>query len=137
MRIFRKLSTAVLTATLAVGLGVAAPSAADAAAKPKRVLEEKTTEQVDIRASKMKGKVTEPQADGTFTPYRGKVKVQKKACGTCAWKVVKTIKTNQRGVYKTRAFAPRTGRWKWRVRVPGSRGYAAVKGRAWVLLVTR
>lgn len=138
MRTFRALSSAVLAAVLTVGVGISAPGTAGAAVKPKRILEEQATKQVDIRAFRMKGKVTEPQADGITepVPYVGKVRVQKKACGTCAWKVVKTVKTNNYGTYKTRAYAPRKGRWKWRVRIPGSRGYAATKGRAWSLFVT-
>jgi hypothetical protein len=128
MRMLRSFAIVLITAVLALGLGVTTP--ATAATKPKRTLVEQPIKEVAIRTFVMKGQVTELQADGiTELPYRGKVQFQRKDCRKCPWKTQKTVKTNKRGVYKSRVYAPRTGRWKWRVRVPGSDGFRATVGR--------
>lgn len=142
MRMLRTVLAALLTAVLGLGAFVALP--ADAASLPKRVITEEPPgdHQVTFNAFKLKGKVEEPvvvtQPDGTvvetYVPYaREKVHLQKRACKACGWKTVKKIETNDYGVYKTRIFAPREGRWKWRVKVKGSDGYATTKGKVWTL----
>jgi translation initiation factor IF-1 len=136
MRMLRTVLSALVSTVLVLGTGAALQSPADAASAPKRVITEQdpNDHQVGFSAFKLKGTVTEPLADGTFAIYaQSKVKLQKKSCGTCKWKVVKKLKTNDRGTFKTRIYAPRNGRWKWRVNVPASNGYGATKGTPWTL----
>ena len=133
MRKFRAV-LAVLVAALLVG-GVLA-TGATAGSLPKRIIDEVPpgTKQVSYNAFKLKGTVMEPQADGTLLPYANqKVKILKKACGTCKWKTVKKIKTNDAGAYKTRIYAPEKGRWKWRSKVDHSNGFGNTKGKVWTL----
>ena len=133
MRKFRAV-LAVLVAALLVG-GVLAAGAA-AGSLPKRIIDEVPpgTKQVSYNAFKLKGVVTEPQLDGTVLPYANqKVKILKKACGSCKWKTVKKVKTNDNGVFKTSIFAPEKGRWKWRSKVDHSNGYGNTKGNIWTL----
>lgn len=86
-------------------------------------------------AFRMKGSVSEVGADGIAVPYaKGKVMVQKKACGKCKWKTIKKIKTNDSGAYRTRIFASTTDTWRWRVRVKGDETHKATKGRSWALI---
>ena len=125
---------AVLIAALLVG-GVLA-TGATAGSLPKRIIDEipPSTKQVSYNAFKLKGTVLEPQVDGTTLPYANqKVKILKKKCGTCRWKVVKKVKTNDKGVFKTRIYAPEKGRWKWRSKVSRSNGYGNTKGKVWTL----
>jgi len=125
---------ALLVAVLLVG-GVLA-TGATAGSLPKRIIDEVPpgTKQVSYNAFKLKGTVMEPQADGTLLPYANqKVKILKKACGTCKWRTVKKIKTDDNGAYKTRIYAPEKGRWKWRSKVDHSDGYANTKGKVWTL----
>lgn len=135
MRIFRTVVTALVIALLGLGgLGVA-PAGAEQSL-PKRVITEDPPgeHQVSYNAFKLKGKVEEPQADGTVLPYAQRsVFIQKKACKTCAWRTTKKVKTDEVGTYKTRIFAPQQGRWKWRVKVKASSGYGTTKGTAWTL----
>ena len=132
-----KLYAALLAALMAVsGLAlVTAPTQASSeAAKPERVLTERPPgeHQIDFRSFALKGRVEEPQADGTLLPYADrKVVLQRRSCKGCAWKPVKVLKTNDRGVYISRIGAPRTGRWYWRVRIKASNGYAATTGAVW------
>ena len=138
MRMFRNIVATLLAAFLVTGLVTATSAAAGAGASslPKRIIDENRPgeNQVTYNAFKLKGTVSEPQADGvTLLPYVGKVKIMKKACGTCAWKTVKKIKTNNEGVYKTRIYAPERGRWKWRSKVEHSDGYGNTKGEVWTL----
>ena len=133
MRKFRAV-LAVLVAALLVG-GVLA-AGATAGSLPKRIIDEVPpgTKQVSYNAFKLKGTVMEPQADGTLLPYADqKVKILKKKCGTCRWKVVKKVKTNDSGVFKTRIYAPEKGRWRWRSKVSHSNGYGNTKGKVWTL----
>lgn len=52
--------------------------------------------------------------------YAGKVVyVHKKACGSCAWKKVGEVRTGTSANYRYRVYAPRSGSWYYRVRVPG------------------
>ena len=133
MRKFRAV-LAVLIAALLVG-GVLA-TGATAGSLPERIIDEVPpgTKQVSYNAFKLKGTVMEPQADGTLLPYANQqVKILKKKCGTCKWKTVKKIKTNELGVFKTRIFAPEKGRWKWRSKVDHSNGFGNTKGKVWTL----
>ncbi len=133
MRKFRAV-LAALVAALLVG-GVLA-SGATAGSLPKRIIDEVPpgTKQVSYNAFKLKGTVMEPQADGTLLPYADQqVKILKKRCGTCKWKTVKKIKTDETGAYKTKIYAPEKGRWKWRSKVDHSNGYGNTKGKVWTL----
>jgi hypothetical protein len=125
---------AALVAALLVAVALSAGAAAGSA--PKRIIEEDSPRdnQVSYNAFKLKGKVTEPQVDGTALPYANqKVKILKKKCGTCSWKTVKKVKTNDNGVFKTRIYAPERGRWRWRSKVDNSNGYGNTKGKVWTL----
>ena len=133
MRTFRTVLAALVAALLVTGVLV---TGASAGSKPKRVIEEvpPRTKQVSYNAFKLKGTVMEPQVDGTLLPYANqKVKILKKKCGSCKWKTVKKVKTNDRGVFKTRIYAPERGRWKWRSKVDHSNGFANTKGKVWTL----
>lgn len=133
MRKFRAVLAALVAALL---VSIASASGASAGSAPKRIIEEVNpdTKQVSYNAFKLKGTVSEPQADGTVLPYANqKVKILKKACGSCKWKTVKKVKTNDKGVYKTRIYAPEKGRWKWRSKVDHSNGFGNTKGEVWTL----
>jgi len=133
MRKFRAV-LAVLIAALLVG-GVLA-TGATAGSLPERIIDEVPpgTKQVSYNAFKLKGTVMEPQADGTLLPYANQqVKILKKKCGTCKWKTVKKLQTDETGAYKTRIYAPEKGRWKWRSKVDHSNGFGNTKGKVWTL----
>ena len=133
MRMFRTILAAFVAALLVAG---ALGASASAGSLPKRIIDEEPPgqHQVSYNAFKLKGTVSEPQADGTLLPYADQqVKILKKKCGTCAWKVVKKVRTNDYGVFKTRIYAPERGRWKWRSKVDHSNGYANTKGKVWTL----
>lgn len=133
MRIFRAVLAAFVAALLTTG---ALSTGATAGSLPKRVIDEAPPgdHQVSYDAFKLKGTVMEPQADGTLLPYANqKVKILKKKCGSCKWKTVKKIKTNDRGVFKTRIYAPEKGTWRWRSKVDHSNGYGNTKGKVWYL----
>ena len=140
MRMLRTVLAALVAVVLSLGLGAATLAPAGAADLPKRVIAEENPKdnQIDFNAFKLKGVVAQPLPDGTLAPYvEGVVKLQKKKCGDCKWKTVRKLKTNENGAYKTRIYAPRQGRWKWRVKVPGSDGYATTKGTTWTTLFDR
>ena len=133
MRKFRAVLAALIVALL---IGGALATGAAAGSLPKRIIDEVPpgTKQVSYNAFKLKGTVMEPQADGTLLPYaEQRVKILKKKCGTCKWKTVKKVKTNDSGVFKTRIYAPEKGRWKWRSKVDHSNGYGNTKGKVWTL----
>lgn len=148
MRVLRNVLSAVLVAILGLGMASAVPTSAQAVAKPKRVIEEEppSDHQVDFNAFKLKGTVTQVVLDPltgapvvdpatgaeVYAPYADqKVKLQKKKCKNCGWKNSKTLRTNDNGTFKTRIYAPRTGKWKWRVKVKGSDGFRTTKGKTW------
>jgi hypothetical protein len=138
MRMLRNIVAALLAAFLVTGLVATASVAVDADARslPKRIITEQDPDQhqVTYNAFRLKGKVTEPQVDGTELPYANQqVKILKKACGSCKWKTVKKIKTNENGVFKTRIYAPDKGTWRWRSKVDHSNGYGNTKGQIWYL----
>jgi hypothetical protein len=133
MRKFRVVLAALVAALLVGGVLM---TSASAGSLPKRIIDEERPgdHQVSYNAFKLKGTVMEPQADGTMLPYANqRVKILKKACGTCKWKTVKKIKTNESGIFKTRIFAPEKGRWKWRSKVDHSNGFGNTKGKVWTL----
>jgi hypothetical protein len=133
MRTLRTVLAALVAALLVAGV---LSASASAGSQPKRIIDEipPDTKQVSYNAFKLKGTVMEPQLDGTLLPYANQqVKILKKKCGTCKWKTVKKIKTNDSGVFKTRIYAPERGRWKWRSKVDHSNGYGNTKGEVWTL----
>ena len=133
MRKFRALLAALIAALLVGGV---LATGATAGSLPKRIIDEVPpgTKQVSYNAFKLKGTVSEPQLDGTLLPYANQqVKILKKKCGTCKWKTVKKVKTNDSGIFKTRIYAPEKGRWKWRSKVDHSNGYGNTKGKVWTV----
>lgn len=138
MRIIRTVIIGLLAAVLSLSAFAVAPVQADQAL-PKRTISEVPPDenQINFNTFRLNGVVTELQADGvTYLPYaEQKVQLQKKACPkkSCKWKTVKQVKTDETGKYKTKIFAPRTGRWKWRVKVKGSNGFGTTKGEIWTL----
>lgn len=136
MRMLRNVVAVLLAAFLVTGVVSVTSVGAGASSLPKRIIDELPPgeNQVTYNAFKLKGTVTEPQADGvTVLPYVGKVKIMKKACGSCRWRTVMKVRTNDSGVFKTRIFAPDKGRWKWRSKVDHSDGYSNTKGKVWTL----
>jgi len=138
MSIIRTVIAGLLAALLGMSVIASAPAQADQALPKRTITEQPPGEhQINFNTFKLKGLVQELQVDGvTFLPYaEKKVQLQKKACARkgCNWKTVKQVKTNELGKYKTKIFAPRTGRWKWRVKVKASNGYGTTKGQAWTL----
>ena len=51
------------------------------------------------------------------------VQVFKRTCPSCAWALVKKVRTDGSGRWRTRIYAPRTGYWYWKGLVPQSGGY--------------
>lgn len=136
MRMLRSVLAVLAALVLALVLGAAVSAPAGAAQVAKRVIVEEDPKdaQVTFNAFRLKGTITQPLADGTLVPYaEDVVKLQKKTCRTCTWKTVKKLETNERGTFRTRIFAPREGRWKWRVKVPASDGYSTTTGQTWTL----
>ena len=138
MRIIRTVIAGLLAALLGLSAFAAAPVQADLALPKRTITEEPPGDhQLNFNTFKLKGVVTELQADGvTYLPYADqKVQLQKKACPkkSCHWKTVHQIKTDETGKYKTKIYAPRTGRWKWRVKVKASNGFGTTKGEIWTL----
>jgi hypothetical protein len=132
----RKLRAVLAALVAALLVGGVLMTSASAGSLPKRIIDEERPgdHQVSYNAFKLKGTVMEPQADGTVLPYANqRVKILKKACGTCKWKTVKKIKTNESGIFKTRIFAPEKGRWKWRSKVDHSNGFGNTKGKVWTV----
>lgn len=127
MRIIRSLAAAIVAVLMTTGL-LAASTVGASAAETWIV-----TSKVKPVASgpldyALKGRVLHRADDGTVDDVhkRGVVKIQKKACKRCSWKVEKRERTNRRGVYRAKVFAPsRSGTtWKWRAMVPAGDGYA-------------
>jgi hypothetical protein len=131
MRIFRTVATGLLAGLVGLGAVVAGPTTASNAeqSKPKRIITEKSPKQVAYDAFRLKGKVENPQADGTLL-------LTKKACKTCKFKTVRKIKVNEKGVFKARLGVPDRGRWKWRVKVKSNATYATTYGEKWTLFFT-
>ncbi len=47
-----------------------------------------------------------------------KIRLYKRECKACAWKLVRWIPTDDEGRWRTRIYAPRTGYWYWKGVVP-------------------
>jgi hypothetical protein len=69
--------------------------------------------------------------DGTGR-FRGRVQpnygnrviyLEKRSCASCGWHKVRSNKTGDRGYWRFKVGAPSSGRWWWRVSVPGSTLY--------------
>ncbi len=137
IRTIRTVLAGLLVALLSMSVIAAAPAQADQALPKRTITEQPPGEhQVNFNTFKLKGVVEELQVDGvTYLPYAERtVQLQKKACAKgCTWRIVKKFKTNEVGKYTTKIFAPRTGRWKWRVKVKASNGYGTTKGETWTL----
>ena len=97
MGTFRTVATGLLATLVGLGAVVAGPtSASTAQAKPERVITETPPgqKQVAYNAFRLKGKVENPQADGTLVQFQGKVMLTKKSCNTCKFRTVRKIKVN-------------------------------------------
>jgi hypothetical protein len=56
--------------------------------------------------------------------YHNKViHLEKRRCAQCRWDEVRAKRTGERGGWRFDVGAPRSGRWWWRVTVPGSTAY--------------
>lgn len=108
------LLTAVLTALLTATLLVGGASPAGANARVERAIELDLT-QKDWRTFKLVGTV-EALVDG-------KVLIQRKKCQKCSWRTVTKERTNEKTRFKTKIYAPQTGKWLWRVRVNAQDGW--------------
>ena len=63
--------------------------------------------------------------EGNIEAYpSGRAVLQKKACRSCKYKKVKKFTTTAYGNYRVKIYTPRTGKWKWRVKVKAQGGYA-------------
>lgn len=136
MRIFRTVATGLLATLVGLGVAVAGPTtASNAQAKVERVITERppAEKQVAYNAFQLKGKVENPQVDGTLVPFQGKVLLTKKACKTCKFRTVRKVKVNDKGVFKARLTVPDRGRWTWRVKVKGNSTYKTTTGEKWTL----
>ena len=136
MRTFRTAATGLLATLVGLGVAVAGPTTAShAQAKVERVITERPPDekQVAYNAFQLKGKVENPQVDGTLLPFQGKVLLTKKACKTCKFRTVRKVKVNEKGVFKARLVVPNRGRWIWRVKVKGNSTYKTTTGEKWTL----
>ncbi|MEO6510590.1 MAG: hypothetical protein ABIO16_06340 [Nocardioides sp.] len=59
------------------------------------------------------------------------IQVYKRLCKGCDWNLVKKVKTDAQGRWRTRVFAPRTGSWYWKGLVPQADGYGASATQIW------
>lgn len=59
------------------------------------------------------------------------VQVYKRLCKGCAWELVKKVRTDDHGRWRTRVYAPRTGSWYWKGLVPRAGGYGTSVTRTW------
>lgn len=59
------------------------------------------------------------------------VQVFKRLCQGCGWKLVKKVRTDEQGRWRTRIYAPRTGYWYWKGVVPKADGYARSVTQIW------
>ncbi|WP_457206101.1 hypothetical protein [Nocardioides sp. P5_C9_2] len=137
MRNPRTVAAGLMAALVGLGAVVAGPTVASNAeqSKAQRVITETPPagHQVAYNAFRLKGKVENPQVDGTLLPFQGKVLLTKKACKPCKFKTVRKVKVNDKGVFKARLTVPDKGRWKWRIKVKGNSTYATTYGEKWTL----
>lgn len=62
---------------------------------------------------------------GNVTPYytHKTIMLQKRSCASCDYTTVKTITTGTNGTYSFLLPAPASGRWWWRMTIPGTDSY--------------
>ena len=59
------------------------------------------------------------------------VQVYKRLCKGCEWDLVKKVRTDDAGRWRTRVYAPRTGSWYWKGVVPAAGGYGTSVTQIW------
>ncbi len=59
------------------------------------------------------------------------IQVYKRLCKGCDWTLVKKVRTDAQGRWRTRVYAPRTGAWYWKGLVPKAGGYGRSVTRIW------
>jgi len=59
------------------------------------------------------------------------VQVYKRLCKGCAWDLVKKVRTDDAGRWRTRVYAPRTRSWYWKGVVPKAGGYGTSVTQIW------
>jgi hypothetical protein len=81
------------------------------------------TGRIEDRTGRFHGRVTPRYAHHV-------IHLEKRSCGTCAWRSVRTDRTGDRGRYSFKVAAPHRGRWYWRVSTPAKprfiRSYSGV-----------
>lgn len=118
----RRLATAVLAVVLATGPIVA--GAGPAAAEPL------PTREVVSKVVKNKGRLIFKGRVAPGDPGRN-VWIQRKTCGTCAWKFYAKTQTDETVHYKREIAVPRKGRWFYRARVGAYGGYGRSLSGVW------
>lgn len=78
---------------------------------------------IEDRTGRFHGRVTPAYAHRV-------IYLEKRSCGTCGWRTVRTDHTGRRGHYSFKVGAPHRGRWYWRVSTPATtrfiRSYSGV-----------
>ena len=115
MRIFRAVATVLTTLLLGIGL-LTATSTTSSAGLPERQITISKPRQVSYDVFRVRGRV-EALRNGTFV-------IQRKTCRSCTWRKYRVEETNRRTRYVARVNAPKRGKWRYRVRVRKSDGYA-------------
>jgi hypothetical protein len=114
--------TGPVSALLCVVL-LAVPALASAADLPQRQLNEQV-----LRNAKgwlvFKGDVDPGWNDKSLRVY-------KRTCKSCTWRVYQKVRTDAQGRWRTRIYAPRTGYWYWKAVVPAAGNYARSVTRIW------
>ena len=117
----RRLATAVLAVLLAAG---PMASAAPAAAEPL------PTRTVVSKVVKNKGHLIFKGRVDPGDPDKNVV-IQRKKCGTCAWKFYAKVQTDETLHYKREIAVPRKGRWFYRAKVSAYGGYGPSRSGVW------
>ena len=115
--------TSLVAALVCALVALSGPVAADASDLPRRDMNDQV-----LRNAKgwliFKGDV-EPGWENR------NVQVYKRLCKGCEWKLVKKVETDDRGHWKTRIYAPKTGSWYWKGLVPRAGGYGTSVTQTW------
>jgi len=115
--------TCLVAALVCVLVALSGPVAAHAADLPRRDMNDQV-----LRNAKgwlvFKGDV-EPGWENR------NVQVYKRLCKGCEWMLVKKVRTDDQGRWKTRIYAPRTGSWYWKGLVPRADGYGKSVTQTW------
>ena len=116
-------STPLVAALLCALVALSGPVAAHASDLPRREMNDQV-----LRNAKgwliFKGDV-EPGWENR------NVQVYKRLCKGCEWTLVKKVRTDDEGRWKTRIYAPRTGSWYWKGLVPRAGGYGRSVTQTW------